>query len=76
MVIADTQQHADQMAKAVNVKYGETTGKLILTIEDAITAKSFYPTNEAPVSIGNADGTRQLILFYSYQMLLVISIVY
>ena len=56
MVIADTQEHANQMAKAVSVKYGDSSGKPILTIEDAIKANSFYPSSESPVRIGDADG--------------------
>ena len=55
MVIADTQEHADQMARAVNVKY-ESSGKPILNIKEAVAAKSFYPASEDPVKIGNAEG--------------------
>ncbi len=56
MVIADTQEHADKMAKAVNIKY-ESLGKPILSIQDAMKANSFHPSTNI-VSIGNADGTK------------------
>ncbi len=55
MVIADTQEHANQMAKAVTVKY-KSLGKPILTIQDAITAKSFFPLLDSTTKIGNAVG--------------------
>lgn len=57
LAIADTQEHADQMAKAVNIKY-EIQGKPILTISDAIKANSFYDTGETAVKIGDAEGMR------------------
>lgn len=58
MVIADTQIHADEIAKAVTVSY-KTLGKPILTIKDAIAAKSFFniPGEGDPVKIGDAEGT-------------------
>lgn len=55
MALADTQEHANQMAKAVSIKY-ESLGKPILTISDAIEAKSFYDTGETAVKIGDAEG--------------------
>ena len=58
MAIADTQEHANQMAKAVNVKY-ESSGKPILTIQEAIAANSFFPGTDKPVNIGDADGSPQ-----------------
>eukprot|EP00058_Branchiostoma_floridae_P011134 XP_002596622.1 hypothetical protein BRAFLDRAFT_78483 [Branchiostoma floridae] len=42
LVIADTQVHADAMAKAVQVTYTDIKTP-ILTIQDAITAESFHP---------------------------------
>ena len=57
MVIADTQEHANQMARAVSIKY-KSMGKLILTIKDAIAAKSFYdePGTDGILKIGDANG--------------------
>ena len=58
MVIADTQEHANEMAKAVTIRY-KSLGKPILTIKEAIAAKSFFPNpaeNNSPRKIGNADG--------------------
>lgn len=56
MVIADTQEHANQMAQAVTVKY-QSMGKLILTIKDAIAANSFYdePGTDGILKIGDAN---------------------
>ena len=55
MVIADTQEHADKMAKAVNIKY-ESLGTPILSIQDAMKANSFLPSNANIVTIGDATG--------------------
>ncbi|XP_019856500.1 PREDICTED: xanthine dehydrogenase/oxidase-like [Amphimedon queenslandica] len=54
LALADTQEHALKMAKAVTLTY-QSLGKQILTIQDAIDAKSFY--DEQPnVTVGDADG--------------------
>ena len=57
MAIADTQEQANQMARAVKVEY-KSLGKPILTITDAIAAKSFFsiPTNSSLNKVGNAEG--------------------
>uniref|UniRef100_A0A1X7TMW0 Aldehyde oxidase/xanthine dehydrogenase a/b hammerhead domain-containing protein n=1 Tax=Amphimedon queenslandica TaxID=400682 RepID=A0A1X7TMW0_AMPQE len=55
LALADTQEHALQMAKAVTLTY-QTQGKQILTIQDAIDAKSFYD-KEPDIVVGDADGS-------------------
>ena len=57
MVIADTQEHANQMAKAVKIQH-KSLSKPILTIKDAIAAKSFFPLSGSSSlnKVGNADG--------------------
>ncbi|XP_078599022.1 uncharacterized protein LOC144874584 isoform X2 [Branchiostoma floridae x Branchiostoma japonicum] len=54
LVIADTQVHADAMAKAVQVTYTDMKPP-ILTIQDAIATKSFHP-NVKEVVKGNPKG--------------------
>uniref|UniRef100_A0A1X7T605 Aldehyde oxidase/xanthine dehydrogenase first molybdopterin binding domain-containing protein n=1 Tax=Amphimedon queenslandica TaxID=400682 RepID=A0A1X7T605_AMPQE len=55
LAVADTQEHALQMAKAVTLTY-QSQGKQILTIQDAIDAKSFYD-KKPDIVIGDADGS-------------------
>ena len=54
LAVADTQEHAHQMAQAVTLTY-QSLGKQILTIQDAIAANSFYD-KEPDINIGDADG--------------------
>ena len=54
LAVADTQEHARQMAQAVTLTY-QSLGKQILTIQDAIAANSFYD-KEPDINIGDADG--------------------
>jgi xanthine dehydrogenase/oxidase len=42
IVVAETLESAELGARLVKVEYGETTEKVIVSIEDAIEAKSFY----------------------------------
>jgi xanthine dehydrogenase/oxidase len=53
IAIADTPTHAQQMAQLVTIQY-QTMGPPILTIKDAIAAKSFNQ-NVSTVTIGDAD---------------------
>ncbi|XP_066268462.1 uncharacterized protein [Branchiostoma lanceolatum] len=55
LVVADTQSHADAMAKAVKVTYTDLKPP-ILTIQDAIAAQSFFPSNDQEVIKGDAEG--------------------
>ena len=57
LVVADTQEHANRMAQAVDVSY-ESVGAPLLTIKDAIAANSFYdsPGEQDVVKIGDAEG--------------------
>ena len=59
LAVADTQEHAHQMAQAVTLTY-QSLGKQILTIQDAIAANSFYK-KDPDVNIGDADGKMHLI---------------
>ena len=56
-MFADTQRHADEAAKAVIVTYKDLKKPLILTIDDAIAAKSFFDPNAQTVKKGDADST-------------------
>lgn len=51
------------MAKAVSLTY-QTQGKQILTIQDAIDAKSFYD-KQPDIVVGDADGTYKPIHVYT-----------
>lgn len=53
LAIADTPEHAAQMAQAVTIQY-QSLGKQILSIQDAIAAGSFYP-QQPGTTIGDAD---------------------
>eukprot|EP01116_Phalansterium_solitarium_P016706 TRINITY_DN393_c0_g2_i1.p1 TRINITY_DN393_c0_g2~~TRINITY_DN393_c0_g2_i1.p1 ORF type:complete len:1372 (-),score=562.47 TRINITY_DN393_c0_g2_i1:226-4341(-) len=52
VVVADTQRHADAAAKLVSVTYTNVQTPL-LTIQDAITANSFYEPDIPPLSQGD-----------------------
>lgn len=54
-MFADTQRHADEAAKAVKVTYKEQK-PLILTIDEAIAAKSFFDPQAKPLKKGDAAG--------------------
>ena len=74
MAIADTQEQANQMARAVKVEY-KSLGKPILTIKDAIAAKSFFsiPTNSSLNKVGNAEGKHSnlvIIINHNYAIVL------
>ena len=50
MVIADTQAHADAAAELVQVTYSSINTSPLIDLEDAIAAKSFYPSiPQAPI---------------------------
>ena len=49
------------MAKAVTLTY-QSQGKQILTIQDAIDAKSFYD-QQSNVTVGDADGMYLYIIY-------------
>ena len=53
LVLADTQKHADQAARQVKVTYNGT-GSPLLTIDDAINAKSFYSDQPETYQKGDA----------------------
>eukprot|EP00731_Ephydatia_muelleri_P028954 Em0020g598a len=55
LVLADTQEYANVIARAVVVGY-QDVGKPILTIQDAIAARSFYPFpgSQQVLSVGDA----------------------
>ena len=54
-MFADTQRHADEAAKAVKVTYKEQK-PLILTIDEAIAAKSFFDPQAKTLTKGDAAG--------------------
>ena len=54
-LFADTQRHADEAAKAVKVTYKEQK-PLILTIDEAIAAKSFFDPQAKTLKKGDAAG--------------------
>ncbi|XP_068702018.1 xanthine dehydrogenase/oxidase-like [Montipora foliosa] len=54
LIVADTQHHADDAAKAVKVTYKEQKPP-ILTIDEAIAAKSFFDPQAKPLLKGDAD---------------------
>ena len=54
-VIPDTQRHADEAAKVVHVTYKEAQ-QPILTIDEAISAQSYFPLTDKPLVVGNPDG--------------------
>ncbi|CAH3170659.1 unnamed protein product [Porites lobata] len=58
LIIADTQRHADEAAKAVKVTYKEQK-PLILTIDEAIAAKSFFDPQAKPLKKGDAAAAIQ-----------------
>ena len=54
MVVCDTEVNALEAARAVKVSYGPVTRDPVLTIEDAIAAKSFYNSKAEAFSKGDA----------------------
>ncbi|XP_015777058.1 PREDICTED: indole-3-acetaldehyde oxidase-like [Acropora digitifera] len=54
IIVADTQRHADEAAKAVRVTYKEQKPP-ILTIDEAIAAKSFFDPQAKTLTKGDAD---------------------
>lgn len=54
LLFPDTQRHADEAAKAVAVTYKEQK-PLLLTIDEAIAAKSFFDPQAKTVKKGDAD---------------------
>ena len=63
MVVASTQEQANQMAKAVDVKF-KSLGKPVLTIQDAIASESFFPALNITTTIGNAIGKQLSDMHY------------
>ena len=62
MFISETQTLADEAAKKVVIKYKDIQ-KPILSMEDAIEAKSFHPCFIGTATVGNPDGEQcQLFL--------------
>lgn len=55
LFFTDTQCHADEAAKAVKVTYKDLKKPLLLTIDEAIAAKSFFNPQANPVKKGDAD---------------------
>eukprot|EP00756_Hemistasia_phaeocysticola_P034910 Hpha_TRINITY_DN16550_c0_g3::TRINITY_DN16550_c0_g3_i1::g.132623::m.132623/K00106/XDH; xanthine dehydrogenase/oxidase len=55
LALADTQQAAVECARAVKVTYKSTKSPLILTVDDAIAAKSFIKENNTSMTQGDAD---------------------
>ncbi|KAK3726979.1 hypothetical protein QZH41_014709, partial [Actinostola sp. cb2023] len=55
LIVADTQRHADEAALVVKVTYKEIKTP-ILTIPQAIAAKSFFPSVADPLVVGDAEG--------------------
>jgi xanthine dehydrogenase molybdopterin-binding subunit B len=60
MIIADTQVNADAAADAVVVTYGAPIQPIVLTLEDAINRRQFFPDNQwqkgpAPIVRGDVD---------------------
>ena len=53
LAVADTQEHAHQMAQAVILTY-QSLGKQILTIQDAIATNSIHQSDS--INIGDTDG--------------------
>ncbi|KAL9979239.1 hypothetical protein ACROYT_G016871 [Oculina patagonica] len=54
VIIADTQRHADEAAKAVIVTYKDQKTPL-LTIDEAVAAKSFFDPHGKPLKKGDAE---------------------
>ncbi|XP_074617346.1 xanthine dehydrogenase/oxidase-like [Acropora palmata] len=54
IIVADTQRHADEAAKAVRVTYKEQKPP-ILTIDEAIATKSFFDPQAKTLTKGDAD---------------------
>ena len=52
---SDTQRHADEAAKVVSVTYKDPQ-PLILTIDEAIAAKSYLPPQANTLLVGDPDG--------------------
>lgn len=66
MVIADSQAHASEMAKAVVVKY-KSRGKPILSIEEAIAKESYHSLGDLePINIGNIEGALVISSFHVF----------
>ena len=56
LIVADTQEHADDAVAKVKVTYGPPDHPPILTIQDAIDAKSFFSQDPETFSKGDASG--------------------
>lgn len=54
LIIADTQRHADEAVRAVKIAYKDQQ-PLILTIDEAIAAKSFFDPQAQPIKKGDAE---------------------
>ena len=63
--LTDTQEHANQIAKAVTLEY-QSQGKPILTLEDAVRSNSFF-TNPSTDVTKVGDVTCELCLSVSGQ---------
>ena len=59
-VNSDSQRHAEDATKAVKVTYKEQ-GPVLLTIDEAIAAKSFFDPQATTITKGDAGGTFCLI---------------
>ena len=55
MFTTDTQRHADEAVKAVTVTYKEQKLPLLLTIDEAVAAKSFFDPQAKPLKKGDPD---------------------
>jgi len=65
IIVADTQRHADEAAKAVRVTYKEQKPP-ILTIDEAIATKSFFDPQAKTLTKGDADSKylSSLLIFW------------
>ncbi len=64
LIVADSQEHADRIASAVVVTYN-SLGPPILTLEEAIEAKSFFKNaRRVETKVGDVEGS------YKYNIIL------
>ena len=56
----DTRQHAEKIAKAVTIEYGESQGPILVNTEDAMKANSFFDGIEKTVTCGDVKSTHLL----------------
>ena len=60
IVVAETLERAELAAREVVVKYGECTDKIVVTVDDAIEAKSFYENTRHVIESGDASAIETL----------------